>query len=104
MTNRSVEQLSQILGSYFDEDWRAEHREAEGCLIRMLREVPAEDQRLAASEIRQLLDGTLCENQIRDVLLYEVGCRYLYDRDGYDASSWLRHVHDRIVERWTERS
>ena len=104
MTDRSVDHLTRLLGGRFHQGWERQHERAEDRLTRMLEETPPETQRLLAGEIRGLLDGRLCESQIRDVLLYEVGCRYAYDRDGYDASSWLRHVLDRIVERWEEGS
>jgi len=91
--------LTEMLGRYFDRAWAEEQRPAEERLAQMLREVPPERQRRVASEIGRLLDGHLCENQVRDVLLYEIGCHYAFERDGLEASAWLQHVHDRIVRR-----
>lgn len=65
---------------------------------RALEEAPAELRRQGLDEIDALLDGRLCENQLRDALLYEIGCAYPFERDGYDASSWLRYVRRRLAE------
>ena len=93
-----TENLVQLLGGYFHEDWVLDHSTAEECLDQMLEEAPLQQQREGAAEIARLLSGRLCENQIRDVLLYEVGCAYTVETDGYDASSWLRHVHGRLLD------
>ncbi|MGD8282175.1 MAG: GNAT family N-acetyltransferase [Gemmatimonadota bacterium] len=93
--------LDRMLGAYFDLAWAAEGGAAEARLSEMLSEVPVELQKCGAREIAKLLGGGLCENQIRDALLYEIGCHYAFERDGFEASSWLRHVQDRIVENTT---
>lgn len=87
-----------LLGVYFHEDRIRAHGTAEGCLDRMVEEASPRERQEAASEIALLLARGLCENQIRDVLLYEVGCAYAFERDGHDASSWLRHVRTRLLE------
>lgn len=93
-----TENLVQLLGGYFHDAWVLDHRTADQCLDHMLEKAPIEQQREGATEIVRILSGDLCENQIRDLLLYEVGCAYVFETDGYDASSWLRHVHGRLSD------
>lgn len=82
--------LSRMLGRHLGED--ADGEGVERRLERMVRESSPDERRRAAAEIAWLLDGHLCEAQIRDALLYEIGCGYPFERDGFEASSWLRHV------------
>jgi CdiI immunity protein len=94
----SAENLEHLLGGYFHQDWAREHSSAEACLEHMLRSAPPDQRRLGAEEIAELLSRGLCENQIRDVVLYELGCCYALESDGLEASSWLRHVRTRLLE------
>lgn len=93
------ENLVRLLGRSFHEEWQLEHRAAEECLDRMLEVAPISQQCDGAAEIARILTGDLCENQIRDLLLFEVGCVYGFEDAGHDASSWLRHVHGRLLDR-----
>lgn len=67
--------LVQLLGTWFHEDWPSDHASAEECLDQMLAHASLEQQRSAAAVIDRLLAGDLCENQLRDLLLYEVRLR-----------------------------
>ena len=90
--------LVRLLGGWVNDDQVVDQDSAEEGLTRMLEVAPIQQQRDAASEIARLLSGGLCENQIRDVLLFEVGCEYPFERDGYDASSWLKHLRRRLLD------
>lgn len=63
------ENLVRLLGRYFHEDWRLDHRTAEECLDRMLEETLIAQQGDGAAEIARILSGGLCENQLRDLPL-----------------------------------
>lgn len=92
-----IEALAQLLGGYFHEDWTAEHGTAGDCLDRIMAEAPVVVRRAAAAEISALLDRDLCESQIRDLLLYEIGCCYAPESDGFEASTWLVDVRRRLL-------
>ena len=94
----------QLLTDYFQEGWQLSCPTAEERLDQMLAETPLERQRLCAAEIGRVLDRGLCENQVRDLLLYELGCSYVFEADGLDPSSWLRHVQQRLIENASRRN
>lgn len=91
-----IDHLVELLGRGFHEGWSDEHASAEACLERLLDDATTERKQAAAAEIDALLGGGLCENQVRDVLLYEIGCWYAPEIDGLEASSWLTHVASRL--------
>lgn len=72
---------------------------ADACLDRLGAGGSAEQRRAAAHEVSDLLTRGLCENQLRDLLLYERGCCGAFERDGFDASGWLNHLRSRLADR-----
>ena len=91
------ENLYQLLACYFHQDFVEDYGTPEEALAEMLRKASVEQRRGGAEEIAQLLNAGLCENQLRDVLLYELGCEYALESDGWEASSWLSHVRSRLL-------
>ncbi|HET9947682.1 MAG TPA: contact-dependent growth inhibition system immunity protein [Longimicrobiales bacterium] len=93
----SVDTLARLLGSAFHRDWEREQASAGACLERALASAGPAELRAAAEEIDALLARGLCEAQVRDVLLYEIGCWYAPERDGTEASTWLARVRARLA-------
>lgn len=97
MSARNTDALRALLGGDSGEPNGTQPPGAADPLARILSESTLEERRRCAAEIAGLLDGGLCEVQIRDLLLYEVGCAYPFERDGFDATSWLAHLRNRML-------
>ena len=88
--------FEELLQQYFCAGWRNGGRSTEDVLSAMIsRESPARLM-AACAGITDLLDRGLCEPQLLDVVLYEIGCDVAPEREG-DASSWLEAIRRRLL-------
>ncbi|HEX7088555.1 MAG TPA: contact-dependent growth inhibition system immunity protein [Longimicrobiales bacterium] len=91
--------LVQLLGGYFHPDWSSVAGRSDAVLAAMLRDEPVERLRAALRELDALLGRGLCEPQLRDVVLYELGCDFDPESEGLDTSRWLENVRSEIRRR-----
>lgn len=85
-------QLEAVLGTYFAPGWRERAASVDGVLAAMARAEPDARLRAALEDLDGLLGRGLCEPQLRDIVLYEFECDFAPERDGLDASAWLRRM------------
>jgi hypothetical protein len=90
--------LTRLLGGCFHADWSSAGR-SDAVLAAMLRDEPVERLRSGLAELDALLRCGLCEPQLRDVVLYEIGCHIAPEREGLDTSAWLAKVREAIRRR-----
>lgn len=84
--------LESLLGDCFASGWMREASDVDDVLSVMIDREGNARFRAALEELDELLGRGLCEPQLRDVVLYELGCEIAPERNGRDVSAWLRHV------------
>lgn len=89
--------LERVLGGYFHRGWSHDDRTTGDVLAAILRDEPAERVRAVLRELDALLASGLCEPQLTDVVLYEIGCDIAPDAEGLDMSAWLRRVRETLA-------
>ena len=88
--------LVQLLGGSFRQDRMLEGERTDDILAEMVREASTDLLREALRELDALLGRGLCEPQLSDVVLYEIGCHIAPEREGLDTSAWLARVRESI--------
>jgi len=88
--------LVQLLGGSFHQDRLLEGERTDDILAEMVREASTDQLREALRELDALLGRGLCEPQLRDVVLYEIGCDIAPEREGLDTSAWLVKVRESL--------
>lgn|SRR5690606_1587135 len=91
--------LVQLLGAHFQDDRMVDAESTDEALAEMVRAAPVDTLRAALRELDALLGQGLCEPQLRDVVLYEIGCHIAPEREGLDTSAWLAKVRESIGQR-----
>jgi|HubBroStandDraft_5_1064220.scaffolds.fasta_scaffold1058771_2 hypothetical protein len=92
MTQLALEQLTQVLGGYLHEDWRCEFESDVSALRAAVASEPREKIALAISEIDELLNKSVTEVVLRDLLMGRVGCYFDPDSEGLNYGQWLRRA------------
>ena len=88
--------LVQLLGGSFRQDRVLEGVRTDDILAEMVREASTDQLRAALRELDALLGRGLCEPQLSDVVLYEIGCHIAPEHEGLDTSAWLVKVRESI--------
>lgn len=88
--------LVQLLGDHFQVDRMLDGESTDEVLAEVVRDASADTLRAALRELDALLGRGLCEPQLRDVILYEIGCNITLEREGLDTSAWLAKVRESI--------
>lgn len=91
--------LVRLLGDHFQDDRLLDAGSTDEVLAEMVRGAPVDALRAALRELDALLGRGLCEPQLRDVVLYEIGCHIAPEREGLDTSAWLVKVRESIRRR-----
>ena len=104
MFRDQMRELSRLCG-YFHQDWVLDHANADAVLDFCLEQEARADVERANAELSQLLGLGLKEEELRPVLLDDLGCEYEYTAGGWpSARAWLEHVQARLVERLAQVS
>jgi hypothetical protein len=83
--------LSELLSSYFDEEWDQQGGTTL-TIERMIHETPRAKLQTALVELDALLSSGVCEPQLTDVLQFELGCHVAPSSEAMDAASWLEQL------------
>jgi hypothetical protein len=95
-TNFSV--LSQLLGSYFHQDWSDEFGSDGEALQAIVQAEPREQVEIGVEEIDQLLAEHKSEEELRVIMVDEIGCYFEPESQGIGYMDWLARVRGYFAE------
>lgn len=88
--------LANLLAAHFPRGWERRAASADDVVAHLLSVEPPDRLRAACAELSAILSNGLCEPQLRDLVLYELGCHIDPQLDGLDVSAWLIDLRDRM--------
>jgi CdiI immunity protein len=92
MTSNQFPELSDILGSYFHQDWHDEFISDDAALHTIIRGESSERLKSTAAEIDTLLREGLAPEALRSFATVELGCFFEPQSRNLTWEEWLRHV------------
>jgi len=92
MMHEKIENLAQLLGGYFHQDWPDEFDSDETALQAIIDSETTDQIRAGVEEIERLLADTRSEIELRDFLINEVGCYFDPESQGISYEQWLKKV------------
>jgi hypothetical protein len=92
MTSNQFPELSDILGSYFHQDWYDEFTSDDAALHAITLGESSERLKSAAAEIDTLLGGGLTPEALRSFATLELGCFFEPQSRNFSWEQWLWHV------------
>ncbi|WP_122283944.1 contact-dependent growth inhibition system immunity protein [Pseudomonas syringae group genomosp. 3] len=84
--------LSQLLGSYFHQDWAEEFSDSTRALNEIISCEPADTLKNSLTEIDQLLELKLTEEDYRDIMTSTIGCYFEPSSEKTNYSEWLSKI------------
>lgn len=96
MTSNPYPELSDILGSYFHQDWHDEFASDGDALRAIIGGESPERLQAAASELDRLLHAGLTESELRSLATVELGCFFEPESRSLSWEEWLWHVKSRF--------
>ena len=100
--NYEPPKIQDFFGSYFHQDWMAEHYTPDQVIADFLQASDTETLFSINKELRFLLKQNKEELVLREYLLKELSCYYCYWNDWESGRAWLMHVlaalHGRLEE------
>jgi hypothetical protein len=95
---RQFPNLFQLLGGYFHQDWCLDDPNAEAALRRYMNDTVPGQVQDTVNEIDALLTKNLSDDQLKQMLLVDLGCYYDPTADNITHAEWLRWVQNRLRE------
>ena len=92
MIREKLPNLEQFLSGYFHEDWKVQATDAETVIRLYLNDGTTSIVPQVINEIDRLLQMNLSEEQLGDLLIYDLGCCYDPQFQGMSDVEWLRWV------------
>lgn len=92
MTTNQYPELSDILGSYFHQDWHDEFASDDDALQTIIDSESSERLKSATAEIDVLLRVGLTEDVLRSFATVELGCFFEPQSRNLSWEEWLGHV------------
>lgn len=92
MTANQFPELSDLLGSYFHQDWHDEFNSDDEAVKAIAAGESSERLKSVAEEIDALLHVGLTSEALRSVATIELGCFFEPQSRGLSWEQWLRHV------------
>ncbi|NEP45369.1 MAG: hypothetical protein F6K35_41580 [Okeania sp. SIO2H7] len=92
MIRKKLPNLEQFLSGYFHEDWKVQATDAEAVIQLYLNDGTTSIVPQVINEIDRLLGMNLSEEQLSDILIYDLGCCYDPQFQGMSDVEWLRWV------------
>ena len=92
MNSKTFPELSDLLGSYFHQDWHDEFRSDDVALTAIAAGESSERLKSAAAEIDALLHVGLTSEALRSFATVELGCFFEPQSRGLSWHQWLAHV------------
>ncbi|MFG6446800.1 contact-dependent growth inhibition system immunity protein [Roseateles sp. BYS180W] len=98
MTTNHYPELSDILGSYFHQDWAAEFQTDDAALQTIVAGESPARLKSAAAELDLLLRKGLAQDALRTVITIELGCFFEPHSRNLSWEEWLSHVKRKFEE------
>lgn len=98
MMHEKIENLAQLLGGYFHQDWADEFDSDETALQAIIDSETTDQIRAGVEELERLLADTRSEIELRDFLINEVGCYFDPESQGISYEQWLKKVRGIFAE------
>jgi hypothetical protein len=95
MSNK-YQNLEELLGCYFHQDWTSDDDSAPAVVERYLSEWPSDGVLAVVDEIGQLLREIKSEDDLRKVVM-KLGCYYEPGADALTYREWLASVSERLA-------
>lgn len=92
MTSNQFPELSDILGSYFHQDWHDEFSSDDHALLTIVGNESSERLRSAAAEIDALLRMELTPDALRSFSTVKLGCFFEPQSKNLSWQEWLGYV------------
>lgn len=89
MTFVKTNSLTHLLGCYFHQDWPDEFNDDNAALNAMIKSEPKERIAEGVTEIDLLLGAGLNEDELRAILIDQVGCYFDPASEGLNYTQWL---------------
>ena len=89
--------LTELVQGYFHEDWVDDYSGPWDVVDEFIRD----DPQLAAdlpAEVNSILQDNPSEENLKQLLLYELHCGYYIEADGWTYRGWLLAVADRVKQ------
>ena len=99
MTFEKLNALEQLLGCYLHQDWLDEFDDDAAALRAILESEPKEQIAAGVGEIDALLAAELFENDLRTILVDQVGCYFDPSSEGLTYKQWLGRVRSAFLGR-----
>lgn len=96
--HEKIENLAQLLGGYFHQDWADEFDSDETALQAIIDSETTDQIRAGVEELERLLADTRSEIELRDFLINEVGCYFDPESQGISYEQWLKKVRGIFAE------
>ncbi|TGN38854.1 contact-dependent growth inhibition system immunity protein [Marinobacter confluentis] len=85
--------LEQILGAYFHQDWEEEFSSEKSVIEYILENEPPQKIISAKEAIDELLNIDMSESEYKEKI-FSMGSEYEYEVDGYTSKQWLKYLRD----------
>jgi len=99
MTYEKLDSLGQLLGCYFHQDWSQEFENDQDAIDAILAAEPKENVESSVGELDVLLARPLDEEELRAILIGEVGCYFDPASLGISYRQWLSRVRDELAKK-----
>jgi CdiI immunity protein len=98
MMHKNLEALKLLLGCYFHQDWPDEFSDEVAALEAVIRSEPEDQLAAGVDEITNLLVAQISENDLRAILIDQVGCYFDPSSEGISYVQWLERVRGRFAK------
>ncbi|MCB0896990.1 MAG: hypothetical protein H6529_07155 [Nocardioides sp.] len=92
---QTLEALGQLFGAYFHQDWDLDNSDEWEVLESFMRTEPRR-ARMLPDEIDSVLSTIDTEEQLKSLVIDQLGAYYLADVDGGTYRAWLQEIADRV--------
>jgi contact-dependent growth inhibition (CDI) system CdiI-like immunity protein len=90
--------LWHFFGGYLHEDWRDDYDDEWAAIDGFIADGPPEDPVLFRAEIAQLLTEHSSEEDVRKIVLDDLGSYLLVEVDGWKYRDWLQALSDHVAK------
>lgn len=97
MINENIKVISHLLGCYFHQDWPDEFDSDHSALQAIVSGESNEQLQKGVKEIDLILTANLSEDELRDILVNDVGCYFEPMSRGITYQAWLMEVRNNFT-------
>lgn len=89
--------LTYFLRCYLNQDFEVIFGSADEALLAYKNTESTEEQLKMKKEVRTLLDSSLSNIKLQEILLDEIDCSYYYPNEWKSSAEWLKHIFDSLT-------